>query len=457
MAHTKRSPLEKIATIILLAAGLFSAGFYAAQSKYGKSAVDVASGNQWRMDMQSYAHDPLDKQLAVWGTAADALEGGAVLIGAEYSQGLAMLLINGEGKVLNRWTLENKVFNPDISQWWKTLNMTEGFAIDDAHLMHNGDAIFVQENMDVNNYRGQRLARMDKDSHIVWQVIGNFHHYLHVDEAAGKIYAISSRLRDEVPQVGPKLQNVTYLDDWVEVFTTDGKRLDGWSITDAFANSPYREWLTSFEMNVPEVQRITTQDGKLLYDLFHINSVQHLDAAAARALPGGEAGDILISMRTLSALVLFRPSTQQIVWAGKGPFLHQHSAQVRTDGKLYLYDNEGRQVVTSLDGVTPFEQTQSRVIRFDPFTNRVEEVAAAAELKSFFLGNYEQTPSGAWVVSSPEQARVAVMSPKADKVIWQLRTVPYPEQYEVPRWKRISFMHYYPPSALTFLKDKHAP
>jgi hypothetical protein len=448
MPGENSSAFEKIAKVVLRTAVVFGIGFAVAESESVQKVLNDILSGALKDELSQYTNETLESHLTVWSTAPHALDGGAVLIGPEYSKQLALLLVNEEGHVLHRWQVENRIFNTEELAWWKALTLYEGFAIDDAHLLPSGDVIFIQLDMGVNNYRGQRLARMDRDSHILWQVPGNFHH--HIDIAQDRIFAITSRLIDEVPEAGPKLTNIRYLDDWVETYTLDGKRTDGWSITDAFVHSPYRNWLASFDIDVPDVQRITTFDGQTLYDLTHINSVQYLDALKAKALPRAQAGDLLISFRALSALAVFRPSTRQIVWACKGPWRHQHNAQVGQDGMLYIYDNDGRQTVASSEGGRPIEQKLSSVIRYDPFTGQKEDIFASTDLHSFFLGDYAPLSGGKWIVDSPLHARVLVLSPKK-KVLWELRTVSYEQPNEIPRRKEISMMHYYPASALSFL------
>jgi len=426
---------------------VFFAGYFVAHLE---SVQQMESDGVWGIidNYLANPHDRYDTTIAVGSKVPHALEGGAVLIGPEFNRKLALLLLDERGSVLHRWDIENRLFNPDTREWWKDLEEGKESSIDDAHLLPGGDVVFIQGAMSVNNYRGQRLARMDRNSRILWQVPGNFHHFIDIGGEPKTIYALSSRLRKGSPEVAAPTESIRFLEDFIEAYSPEGRKIGEWSIADAFEHSPYRPWLSSFEISIPIVQRIR-KDGRELYDLYHVNSVQYLDAAKAKALPQAKEGDLLLSFRTMNALAVFRPSMQQIVWATKGPWKHQHSALVGSDGKLYMYDNEGRGGVALYTPGMGIEQYLSRILRFDPFTNRAEEVYAPNDLFTYFKGNYQHLSNGSWILTSPVQGEIRVVSRQGD-LVWQLRTDPsYPGR--VPHRKQLSFMHYYPAQALGFL------
>jgi hypothetical protein len=450
MSEDERGIMEKAATAIIRAALFFIAGFVVAQMPPVQHALTAAMSHEGRSELLQYTSDAVDKGITTWSTKPHALKGGAVLLGIKFSTGLALLLVGEDGHILHRWTAENRIFNPDILTWWGTVTTRKGFSVDDAQLLPQGDVILIQVQMDVNNFRGQRLVRLDSESHVVWQVPGNFHHLIDLAGNPQSIYTTTSRLVTALPEVGPPIKNVGYMEDWVEVYTMDGKKTHEWSIIDAFARSPYRTWLTSFEIDIPDLQRINIPRGHILYDLFHLNSVQYLDAMKAKALPGAQEGDLLLSLRGLNALAVFRPKTGTIVWAGKGPWRHQHNARVDDDGKLYIFDNEGRQVIKPDAWAQAKEELQTRVIRYNPYNGQMEEIFASPQLNSFYLGNYQQLADGSWLICSPQRSRIFLLS--ADKSIdWEMRTVPNLAVEDVPLGKQISMMHYYPASALSFL------
>jgi hypothetical protein len=439
-----------IAGGFLAASLLFSIGFAVAQMDSVKNTQEAIQSGRLQAEFQPYAKDPIDKNITVRSDVLHALQGGAVLISTEFATGLALLLIDEQGKVLHRWHMENRVFNSMTLQWWKVLPHDMKFVIEDAHLLPGGDVIFVQVMMGIDTFGGQRLARMDSNSHVLWEVPGNFHHFINIAGRPQRIYTLRSTIANSLPDIAPKLKGVSYLNDWVDAYSMDGKKIGEWSIVDAFVRSPYRNWLSSFGFASRQIFHSKTSDGRTLMDFFHVNSVQYLDAKQAKALPLAQEGDLLLSFRGLSALAVLRPSTGQIVWATKGPWFHQHNAEASEDGKLYIYDNDGKEVTALNQKAEPEGQMQSRVIRYNPFNNQMDEIFASRELYSYYMGHYQQLPNGSWIIDSPHQGRVVVVSPEK-KIVWQMRTVPDFITHIVPGAKSIATMHYYPATALEFL------
>jgi hypothetical protein len=445
------------AKYFLWMSAVFCLGVAVAQQDVVKRAFRYVKSGTIQAEMLPYARDPIDRQITVWGASPDVLAGGAVLVSAQYSTHLGLLLIGGDGKILHRWYAEDGDPRPGFFQWWKIMATDDGhFSIDDAHLLPNGDVIFNEE-LSKGGSSQRKLVRMDKNSHVLWQVMGSFHHVMDIAGDPALIYTVTSHYSDALPVLGPKLKEVGYLDDWVEVYTLDGKKISEWSISQALDHSPYRSWLANFEIDVPWFQRVREPDGRMLYDPMHINSVQYLDASKAKALPFTQAGDLLLSFRGLNALVVFRPAGRQVVWAGGGPWRHQHNAHVEEDGSLMVFDNEGSREIM-LKGGEPVEKLQSRLMRYNPFTYTFDEVIASPLLHSYLLGSYQRLADGVWIICSPQRSRVVVVSPKKE-IMWELRAVAEREQEVVPIGKQLGSMRYYPISALSFLHadTKRAP
>ncbi len=81
------------------------------------------------------------------------------------------------------------------------------------------------------------------------------------------------------------------------------------------------------------------------------------------------AGDVILSLRNLSTVLLFRPSTGEVVWLATGPWLNQHDVNLLPDGRYSVFGNDmvrvGRRFVTT-DGV-------SDIYIYDPATGAIEQ------------------------------------------------------------------------------------
>jgi len=50
-------------------------------------------------------------------------------------------------------------------------------------------------------------------------------------------------------------------------------------------------------------------------------------------------GDIFLSLRNQSMIILYRPSTNEIIWKGAGEFFNQHDVDVLDDTRISIFDN----------------------------------------------------------------------------------------------------------------------
>jgi hypothetical protein len=70
-------------------------------------------------------------------------------------------------------------------------------------------------------------------------------------------------------------------------------------------------------------------------DPIHLNDIQP-------ALTDGKfwkQGDVFLSIRNLSLIVLYRPSTNQVLWYQRGPWLHEHDVDILNDHQIAIFNN----------------------------------------------------------------------------------------------------------------------
>jgi len=73
-------------------------------------------------------------------------------------------------------------------------------------------------------------------------------------------------------------------------------------------------------------------------DPFHPNKVDVLPQDLADSFDGFEAGDLLISLRNLNLIFVFRPKTSEILWYRYGLTSFQHDATFQR-GYIAVFDN----------------------------------------------------------------------------------------------------------------------
>ena len=115
-------------------------------------------------------------------------------------------LLNMRGDVVHTWAIP-------FSRLWPNPPHIHGSVNDlmvsfvGCHLLPNGDLLAVFHGLQ-NAGKGYGLAKLDKDSNVLWKYAANIHHDVDVAED-GTIYAIQHELVDELPK---GLENLAHPD-----------------------------------------------------------------------------------------------------------------------------------------------------------------------------------------------------------------------------------------------------
>ena len=296
------------------------------------------------------------------------------------TQGTTASLIDMRGNRVHQWSRP-------FSQVWPNPSHVKHKVSDDAiHWFRcrpfpNGDLLAVYQ-ADTDTPHGYGLAKLDKNSNLLWASSDNFHHDLDIGDD-GKIYTLTHQISNE--QLKGLYSIVPpYLADYVVVLSPEGKELEKISILEAFQNSPFSIMLAAIKAGglqiqddpqtadmpmpgtTPPAANATVSPGKraeitMLHmgreagDVLHANGVKVLNRAMATKFPLFKEGQVLISLCYLNTIAVLDVPTRSIVWAAKGVWMMQHDAEFLENGHLLLFDNSG-------------EPHNSRVIEFDPIT-----------------------------------------------------------------------------------------
>ena len=117
-----------------------------------------------------------------------------------------------------------------------------------------------------------------------------------------------------------------------------------------------------------------------LHDPFHQNDVDVLSHSRAKLFSGYQAGDLLLSFRSINLITILEPSTLEVKWWHYGDFSRQHDPDWALNGEITIYDNQSH-------------DTASRIISIDPRTHRVKTLIKGEEwgFYQFAQGNHQLT------------------------------------------------------------------
>jgi Arylsulfotransferase (ASST) len=280
-----------------------------------------------------------------------------------YQRDSRAALVNMRGDVVHEWHMAFSSIWPDPPHVRGWIDDAE-VVFNDGHVYPNGELVVVMEGPAgaKNPSTGYGLARLDRDSRVLWKYAANCHHDLDVGED-GRIYAISNSMVDQLPK-GLDYIPRPCLVDFVDVLSPDGQLEKRISLLKAFQDSPYAPLLCPLERpprrDGPGAARAAVPVPPLVdevrrRDVLHANAVKVLNPSLAPRFPLFKAGQLLISARHLDAIAVLDPDSEKIVWAARGPWHAQHDPTFLDNGHFLLFDNQG-------------SPRGSRVLEYDPCT-----------------------------------------------------------------------------------------
>jgi len=363
------------------------------------------------------------------------------------TQGARATLLDMQGRVIHQWELP-------FSQAWPRPPHIQAPVRDEqihwfrCHLFPNGDLLAIYQ-VETDTPCGYGLVKLNRDSKLLWKYDGRVHHDLHVDDK-GTIYTLTHQLKRKAP-VGLDYLPTPYVSDSLVILSPDGQELASVSIEEAFRDSAYTILVSTAiaEQAVPKDRAtITSSFDAILQpagskgDLFHTNSVKVLSPALAGKFPLFQAGQILISLRSLNIIAVLDVSKRAVVWAALGPWRIQHDAEFLDNGHLLLFDNHGW-------------TKGCRVIEYDPMTQAMPWVYSAADADPFhasFRGMKQRLPNGNTLIVDPEVRRLFEVT-RDKEIVWEnfCRLPPAPPN-QPARAHQITSARRYSADELTFLK-----
>ncbi len=253
------------------------------------------------------------------------------------------------------------------------------------------------------------LARFDACGRLQWMIDGIFHHSVERD-AAGNIWASFRLPRAKVPGAGPQFDDEGFMQ-----VSPDGKTLFTARIADVLdANGLGGLWRSR-----PYVD-----------DPFHLNDVQPLLSDG----PYWRKGDLLLSLRNLSTILLYRPATGKVLWWRTGPWAMQHDVSVIDDHRISVFDNNWRFAAPEgeVDGT-------NRVAVYDFATDKttfpMDRVMTALHIDTRAQGRATPLPNGDFMIEETERGRLLRAAP--DGTVRWLYTSATPRQRRLQlRWSR---------------------
>jgi len=317
-------------------------------------------------------------------------------------------LITHDGEVRHVWTMP---WEDIVAEGWPS---TSGGGVPltrrivyprGAHLYPNGDLLIVIQARGRTPY-GLALAKLDINSKLIWTYNRWAHHDISVADD-GRIYTLSNELETEGSSTIEALKTLDYeimietplIDDNIVVLSPEGEELSNLSLIETLARSEFVPLLA-----------LAPRDEQ--GDYLHTNSIQIVTDTLAAQIPFAKPGNVLVSIRTLHALLLVDLEEEAVTWVATGQWRYQHDANFLSNGNILFFDNIGD--VTHTGGA-------SRIVEYAPTSDQIVwEYLGTREhpMNSRELGELQKLSNGNVLVSESNSGRLFEVTPDKE-IVWE--------------------------------------
>jgi len=300
------------------------------------------------------------------------------------SEGIVELVDLKNFEILHTW-------NPDIDSFNALVEKVDEFEHLDrddnnqrkilAHpsITNNGGLLFGWDSP---------LRKIDACSNLVFQNTHDvFHHSIETDHDSN-IWVSSHLYPQSIParKVGRDMisyEEGGFLDDAIVKLSPDGKILYEKSVSQIFIDNGLEYLLFAVG------ESFSSARGDFNNDPIHLNDIQPVDFDSSYF----KKGDIFLSLRHQSMVVLYRPSNNKIIWKGVGPFFHQHDVDILDDHRISIFNNNSKDFIDG-DVVDGYNEVIIYDFKANKYFSYHKDSLEKNEVRTITQGRSEILPNG---------------------------------------------------------------
>lgn len=212
-----------------------------------------------------------------------------------------------EKKILHSWIPPISEIHKNSPNYTKEYNLKKNYRMQHPLLMENGDIIF-------SSGEGP-LVKIDKCSNLKWSVNRHFHHSIELYDKNLIIAPIV--LANNLNKSYPILNH-------------------GFALVDIETGSLIKEYSIIKILEDNNKIGLLYGVGEFEYDRVHLNDAEAINVNDEFV----KKGDIMLSSKHLSTVLLYRPNNNNIVWLKTGPWLNQHDIDYLGNGNFSIFGND---------------------------------------------------------------------------------------------------------------------
>ena len=302
-------------------------------------------------------------------------------------EGIVELVDLSNFKVLHTW-------NPDIDEFNRSIEKVGEFKFLNRDFNNSRYLLFhpLLTNDGGLIFNEGPLRKIDACSNLIFQNINNrFHHSLEKD-VDGNLWVPSYLFPQSLPikKVGSNtIDEEGYYDDAIVKLSANGEIIYEKSVSQIFID------------NGLEYLLFAIGDADFTKDPIHLNDIQPVNF-------DGEfwkKGDVFLSLRNQSMVLLYRPSSNKIIWKGTGPFFHQHDVDILNENKISVFNNSSKNFAY---GEIVDENNEVIIYNFktNKFSNYLDESLIKNDARTITDGRSEILHNGDLYVEETNYGRI---------------------------------------------------
>jgi len=266
---------------------------------------------------------------------------------------------------------------------------------------------------------GSPLVKIDKNSQLVWQnQEDDFHHSIEQDHE-GNFWVPTHVYPYQVDKEYVGLEFGNYSDDAITKVSADGEIL--------FQKSVSKILL--------EHNMLFTINGnrKFETDPIHLNDIQPVLSDG----PHWKRGDVFLSLRHQSMIILYRPSTNKIIWKGEGHISAQHDVDILDEHRISIFNNN---LLKTIDGEKIDGNNEVVIYDFktDSYSKYFDESLEQYDVRTVSSGRSRILDNGDLFIEEQNYGRLLYFNKDAS-LKWQYVNRADDENVYLVNWSRILY------------------
>ena len=310
---------------------------------------------------------------------------------------LAATIIDMDGKVVHEWEIDWFEIWPDPTHIPRSdvifPKSRPGTHIHGAVVLENGDLIF--------NFEYLGMVRLDVCGNVIWRLPYRTHHSIYLDEY-GYLWA-SGRIHHEDPLPNLPSHIPPFDEPTILKVSQDGEILQEISVFDVLQANGLEGFLT--------LSSISERDVTVSDDTLHLNDVETFPSYLEEGV--FQAGDIMISLRNINTILVFREEGLKVTNISTGTFVRQHDPDFIDGNTISLFDNYN---------IAPEEFGHQSRIMIESFADGNRSVHfTGSEEKPFYtdiMGKHQWLPNGNLLITESMKGRAFEIDPQG-VIVWE--------------------------------------